>query len=245
MKNFIELNKKYQQILAKGFIQSVNNYKNGAGYTLENELGSTGGDFNVPDFLDIEIKTINKFTNSTIDLFSCAPDGYHFPASQWLAENFGYPDRDYKDIKVLKGEVYGNKKHHIGYIYEYKLHVDELKKRIELHIFKYNKLINNEIYWDFDSLKEKLIRKDNKLALFEFERKRINSINYYKYDSLIMYKLKSFEDFIKLINYGTIYVVFKVGVHKSGIYKGKLSDHGTSFRISIYDLEKLFNHVII
>ena len=242
MNSFEILKRKYDEIHKKGFIKSVNTYKNGGGLTLEHELGSTGGDFNVPDFYDIEIKTLYKLRFQSLELFNSSPDGLHFPAIPWLSERFGYPDKDYKNIKVFKGDVYGNKKNNIGYKYEFKLKVNREKERIHLEVYRLNKLINNEIYWDFDTLKDKLERKDKKLAIFMFSRKYINNSYYYRYDSMSLYELKGFDYFIDLIDKGIIKVTFKAGVHKSGKYIGKFSDHGTSFRIDLNNIQKLFNH---
>ena len=240
MNSFDILKEKFKIIQNKGFIKSVNNYKNGSGITIENELGSTGGDFNVPDFMDIEIKTVYKYRDSDIELFNSAPDGKYFPAALWIADNYGYPDSDYKNINVFKGNIYGNEKKHVGYRYEFKLNVNYDSKRIELQIYKNNELINDEIYWDFDSIKSKLERKDNKLAVFKFIKKSVNNEWYYKYEKLYMYKLKSFNVFLELVNKGFIFATFKVGIHKSGKYVGKISDHGTSFRIYFGNMHKLF-----
>lgn len=240
MDTFNILKEKYVKIHSKGYIKSVNNYKNGAGLTLENELESTGGDFNVPDFMDIEIKTVYKYRKSDIELFNSAPDGKYFPAALWLAENYGYPDKDYKSINVFKGNVYCHIKNNIGYRYKFRLNVNKEKNRIELEIYKNNIMINNEIYWDFDTLKDKLERKDNKVSVFTFTRKIINNHYYYKYEAIYMYKLKNFETFISLVEKGFIFVIFKVGIHKSGSYKGKISDHGTAFKIYFGNMHKLF-----
>lgn len=243
MHSFKLLQEKYNKLQKKGFIKSVNKYSNGAGLTLESELESTGGDFNIPDFLDIEIKSFYQYRKTYIELFNSAPDGKHFPGSIWLAENFGYPDKDYPNIKVLKGNVYGNRKRYIGYKYQYKLNVNYFKKKIILEIYKNEHMINDEIYWDFDTLKEKLLRKDSKMAIFKFIKKNIEGNVYYKYNSLYMYKLRCFEIFIKLIENGTIFITFKIGVHKSGKYMGKISDHGTGFKIYFGDMKELFYKV--
>ena len=95
MHTFNILLNKFNEIKEKGYIKSINNYNNGSGLTLENELGSTGGDFNIPDFMDIEIKSIYKYRFASIDLFNSAPDGSHFPAAPWITENYGYPDKDF------------------------------------------------------------------------------------------------------------------------------------------------------
>lgn len=243
MDTFNILKEKFKEINNKGYIKSVNNYKNGGGLTLESELESTGGDFNIPDFYDIEIKSAYKFRFQDLELFNSAPDGKHFPAAPWLSEQFGYPDKDYKNIKVFKGNVFGNKFNYIGLRFEYKLHIDRLNQKIVLNIYKNRTLINNDIYWDFDSLKEKLERKDRKIALFIFNKKKIGPTYYYKYEQLMMYELKNFDTFLDLIENGIVFVTFKTGVHKSGKYVGTFSDHGTAFRIEIKNIRLLFNEV--
>ena len=240
MDTFNILKEKFKKIKNKDYIKSVNTYRNGAGLTLEHELGSTGGDFNIPDFYDIEIKAMYKYRFQSLELFNSAPDGVHFPAISWISENYGYPDKDFKNIKVFKGDVFGNGKNHIGYKYEFKLDVDRIKQKVILEIYRYNRLINNEICWDFDTLKDKLERKDSKLAIFIFNKKYVNSSYYYKYEEMYLYKLKGFNEFINLIEEGIVKVTFKAGVHKSGKYIGTFSDHGTSFRIDVSNIEQLF-----
>lgn len=245
MDTFYTLKKQYDEIRKLGFVKSVNNNKNSVGYTIEKLLGTTGGDFNIPDYYDIEIKALRKYSGAEFDLFNSAPDGIYVCASQWLSHNYGYPDKDYRDINVFKGNVFGNCKSKIGLKYKYKLNVDKSKQKIVLEIYNIynNKLVNNDIYWDFASLREKLERKVEKLAVFGFEKKEINGDLYVHYNSLNMYKLKSFETFINCIEEGTVFVTFKTGVYKKGPYTGKFTDHGTSFKISKNNLLKLFDKV--
>ena len=235
------LKEKFENIKNSGYHQGINNFKNAGGTTLEYLLESTGGCFNIPDFYDIEIKAINKFCNNHIDLFNCAPDGGIVNGIKWISERFGYPDRDYKNINVLKGNVYANKLSKIGSTYLFKLKIDEIQKRIYLNIIDYQfRLINNDIYWDFNTLEDKLVRKDSNLALFEFYRKNINGNYYYKYTNLSLYKLKDFKQFINSIKNGKIYLVIKTGVIKNGKFAGNFKNHGTSFRICIHNINKLY-----
>lgn len=86
-------------------------------------------------------------------MFNSGPDGKYICATQWLTENYGYPNRDYNKFKVLKADIYANKYNKIGLKYYFKLNIDNSNKKIILEIYdlKYN-LINDDIYWDFDSL---------------------------------------------------------------------------------------------
>ena len=244
MNTFKMLDKMFQEIQNKGYIKAVNNNKNSAGPTLENELGTTGGDFNIPDFYDIEIKAIREYYAAEFDLFNSRPDGRYYNASQWLSEEFGYPDKTFKSVKVFKGDVYASKICPIGLFYHFQLDVNEIEKRIYLKVFNYKyEFINNDIYWDFDTLKEKLERKLKKLAIFSFKRIEKDGYLYFKYYDVKKYELKGFDQFIECIKNGVIYVTFKTGVYKNGKYAGKFTDHGTSFRIAKNNINKLFYRI--
>ena len=84
MNTINELIKDYNQIYKKGYMKSVNNNKNSVGLTIERELESTGGDFNIPDYYDIEIKAIREYFKAEFDLFNSAPDGKYPNASKWI-----------------------------------------------------------------------------------------------------------------------------------------------------------------
>lgn len=147
-------------------------------------------------------------------------------------------------VKVIKGNVFANKLTKIGTHFLFKLKVNYEKRRIYLIIVNYNlKVLSDDLYWDFDSLEDKLVRKDKKLAIVEFYKKEINGDNYYKYVNLSMYKLKNFDYFIKCIDEGKIFLVIKTGVFKKGKYQGKFKNHGTSFRISKDYMKYLFETV--
>lgn len=236
------LKRKFKEINSKGYIKSINNNKNSSGLTLEYQLESTGGDFNIPDFYEIEIKAIRQYRFANITLFNSGPDGKYVTPTQWLSENFGYPDKDYKNTKVFKGDVYANKNNAIGRFFTYKLKVDRNQKRIILQIYNsYGKLLNSDLYWDFDSLEEKITRKLKKIAIFEFSKKIVDNIYYYKYTTCNIYRYTNFERFLKCVENGIIYVTFNTGVNKSGPYIGKFSDHGTAFRVSKNNICKMFD----
>ena len=240
---FDTLLKKFSKITNKGYIKSVTPNKNGSGITLENELGSTGGDFCIPDYRDIEIKAIRDYYDALIGLFSSAPDGKYESATQWLCENYGTQDENFKDVNVLSCSLKGKRKIKVGNYY-FSIKIDYINQKIFLNIYdKRLNFLNNDIYWDFDSLEEKLRRKMSKLAIITVKSKIYNSDRYYHYKKINLYKLKSFATFLKLIEDGIILISFKTGVYKSGKYIGKFHDHGTTFRISKKDIEKLYDKI--
>lgn len=242
--SFKELLNKFEEIKNKGYVKSINKYKNGSGFTLEHHLGSTSGDFCIPDFDDIEIKAIRKYNEASIGLFSSAPDGKYISATQWITQNYGYPIKDFPEAKALSGDITGNKKSKIGLFYFFQLKVDYENKKIILYVYDKNyKFINNDIYWDFDSLEDKLNRKLSKLAVIEAQRRQLDGDYYYYYDNIKLYKLKSFDVFLNLIELGIVSLGMKTGVYKSGKKLGKFHDHGCTFRIQKNNLERLFNRV--
>lgn len=244
MKNTEILKNKFEEIKKTGFHKSINNYKNSGGTTLEYLLGSTGGNFNIPDYDGIEIKAIRKVSNRHIDLFSSSPDGSIVNGIKWLSENFGYPDKIYRNINVFKGNVFANRVNNIGSKFLFKIKICKESKRFYLQVLDYEyNLISEDIYWDFDTIQEKLYRKNNILAIFQFVRKWESGNIYYKYTNMNIYKIKNFDDFIYCLEKGYIYFVFKTGVFKTNKYKGQFKDHGTSLRICVDNLEKLFNKV--
>ena len=242
-KNIYELLQKFDNIKQRGYIPSITNNKNGSGLTLEYLIGSTGGDICIQDFKNIEFKTLNTYSNSNLNMFSCAPDGKYCLATQWLSWKYGYPDKVYRKIRILKALV-NTKLNKVGLFYYFSLRVNKKNKTIILYVYNIKKeLINSDIYWDFDSIEEKLIRKLSTLALITNQKMEKNGKIYYKYTNIRIYKLKSFEKFIKLIEKDMIFVNFKTGVYKSGYYKGKFHDHGTGFEIERENIEKLYNRI--
>ena len=128
-----------------------------------------------------------------------------------------------------------------GYSYHYKngilkvfsLKIDYKEKKVKLLIYNYNKeLIDDYSYWSFDSVELALNRKFKNLAIIEAWDKKINNQKYYKYWKINIYKLKSFDEFIKYLEKGKIKIIFNYGTYKSGIKKGEMHNHGTIFSIN-------------
>ncbi len=238
-----ELINDYRRLKTMGYVEFPNNYS--AGINLENMLNKTGGSFNIPDFGDVEIKTIEyKKIYKDFSLFTCRPDGPYVLSIQQLAKKYGYPDKDFRSINVIKGDIVGNKLSKIGLFYYFKLIVDIEKNKVNLAVYDYNKIfIGIEAFWDFDSLMEKFERKYKNLAIFYYDVIYNNGRKKYWFNHLELYCLKDKNNFIKLLNDGVIKMTLTCGVAKSGSYRGKFIDHGTAFRISRHDIGKLFNRI--
>lgn len=238
-----ELKTKFNDIKSKGYIKSINNNRNSSGLTLEKCLESTGGDICIPDFKDIEIKCISIYSTSNLNLFSSSPDGKYILPTQWLSENYGYPDSKYKDIKILQCKL-DTTLSKIGNYYYFAITIDKEKKKIFLNVYDINKkFINNYIYWDFDSIEEKLLRKLSLMAIIKSKKKENTGNIYYSYIDMKLYKLKDFETFLNLIEKNIVKICIKTGIYRSGPKKGNFHDHGTSFEIAQNDISKLFDTI--
>ena len=144
---------------------------------------------------------------------------------------------------MLNKSFYCNTKIRVSNYY-FVLKVNRVSKRIILNIIDlYGKLLENDIYWDFDEIKEKLNRKLHFLAFVNASRKIINNDEYFKYYKMDLYELKNFETFIALFEKGIIRITFKMSIFRDGTKIGQLHNHGTSFDIKEEDLSKLFNRI--
>ncbi len=243
---FDDLKIKFEEIKKMGWVKSCCKGLGGIGNTLEELIGLNRNDFEIPDYFGVEIKTKRAHSGSNTCLFSCVPDGPHYHEVERLKDEYGYPDSMLKMYNVLNTTLNTKIMKKVGLYYYFKLKVDRTNEKLLLEIYDKNKvLIENEVYWDFDTLKEKLYRKLKYMAFFKAYIKEENGWQYFKYYKLNFYKLKGFETLINLIEDGTICVTFRLGIYRAGDKKGKIYDHGTSFNINEYDFWKLYDDIKI
>ena len=237
-----ELHDKFLEIKNRGWIQGVRNGTSNIGDTFERLVGVPQNGFEIPDYKGIEIKTKRNTSKSYITLFSATPDGPHFHEVDRLKNKYGYPHSKHKEYKVLNNCVFVGYCKLIGLNYYFKLKIDRKNQKLFLLIFdKQGILIEDDVFWYFDTLKEKLCRKFSILAYINADTKNVNNIEYFKYTKITFYLLKDFDTFIYLMEKNIIRVEFKIGVYLSGKKKGQLYDHGTSFQIKEENLHRLFN----
>ena len=58
--------------------------------------------------------------------------------------------------------------------------------------------------------------------------------------NLKIYKLKSFDNFLELLETNKIYITFNIGYFRTGKRVGEIHDRGTAFRISTDNIDELF-----
>lgn len=246
LENINKLKKQFVEIQQKGWIKSIISGNSSVGRTFETLLGNNENSLEIPDYNGIEIKTKSSIKNIFTTLFNYKPEGLYYKETERIKDTYGYPDRNFPIYKVLNNSVFCNNKTTIGNRYKFELKVDRDERKIFLYIYdSKDKLLEKDVYWDFDTLKEKLYRKLEYLAYVHAIKKYSKNGIYFKYTKIKFYKLKGFEEFIKLIEQGKIRVTFKVSVYKKGKKKGKTYDHGTGFDIKEDDLLELYDEIII
>lgn len=226
------------------WIISKHKGRGAVGLTLESLLNKEIENFELPDYNGVELKAKYSKRNTHITLFSATPDSYLFEIKR-LQKQYGYPDNELPQFNVFNISVYGNRYIKLNNNY-FKLYVDYKNKKVILRIYD-NKLqiVDEFVSWTFDLLKEKLERKLKYLVLVHANRKFEHNDVLFKYNNVAFYELKSFNDFIHLIDNGVIKITFKIGVYKSKYRYGQIYDHGTSFSIDECNISRLFDVVDI
>lgn len=236
MKNIF--NEITNKVITGKWIESVNKGNGSCGLTLEKILNIQKNNFEVPDYCGIELKTKYSKKESKITLFHATPDSYLFEIKR-LVNTYGYinPNENFKRFAI---KLNTKRIKRMGeYIFTIK--VNKIKKSIILKIYNTNfDLIDENISWSFDLLKSKLERKLSYLAFFHADRYYELQKVYFKYKDVCFFKLKSFDDFIDLINKGYIDITFSISCYVGNYRTGMIYDHGTSFSINEVDLNKLF-----
>ena len=243
---FIKLQKEFERIKGKGYIKGIYNSSSSIGRTFEHELGLSMNKESVPDYEGIEIKTRRTYTKSLITLFTTVPDGEEPLEIARLKDTYGYPyyrDRNYKCLYV---EVYSNKLSFSGRYYQYKMNVDRVHEKVYLCVYNMNgRLLERNVYWSFEYLKEKLENKLSYLALVHVWPKTIDNWNYFNYYKIDFYKLREFGKFIELIERGKVRLALKIDIYLDENNYGKMYDHGCAFSISEKNIEELFYKYLI
>lgn len=240
--NITKLKKEFIEIKNKGYIKSIRKGPTGVGATFEKLLNKSEESFEIPDYHGIEIKTKRAYSKSYITLFNAVPTGSGYYEVKRLRDKYGYPDPLDKKLKQINNEAFADKLTKVGLWYYFILKVDRDNEKLVLQIYNWNQvLIDSSTYWDFDILKEKLMRKLQVLALVKAWSNKINGEEYFKYFKMNFYIVKGFGEFINLIEEGKIKVLLKIGNYHDKQRYGQVNAHGVSFCIKEENLIELFD----
>lgn len=244
--NIFELKDKFDSVSKLGYVKAISDNYSAIGETLEKLLGIDANNSTKADYKGIEIKVKGSNSNFDISLFSITPkcDKCVFVPED-LLNNYGYYSVKQKR-KVLYSQVFANKIYSGNSKFRFFLNVDKESKKIFLFIFDSSyQIVEKNFFWLFDDIYSRLNDKMKFLALVKVSIKNFDNWFYYKYYNISFYKLKSFDQFIDLIDKGVVYIDFNIGGYTfdKNTSKIKLDYHGTRFVIPEKDLLLMYDEI--
>lgn len=235
---------KFKKIASKKWIKGINNSTNSVGLTFESLLGKNPDSFYFPDYKGIEIKCSQRYSRYPIKLFSLSFDGPNLYEMNRLLESYGISDEIYKERKQLQGQIKINEYERINNNY-FKLKIDKANQKIIISIYDLNKkLIEEKTYINFETIKSRLKIKLSNLAMIYASKKIIDKNLYFRYYLITIYKLKSFDIFLNLLEKDYIKVEIIGRVARSGVEKGRQRNKNLVFSLPKEQLDLLFEKQI-
>lgn len=236
--DIIALKKEFTKIKNLGLIKSMRKGSSGLGYTFETLLNKEEDQLCQPDFGTIELKCKLKYTNYALTLFNCSPLRNDAYATRYILDKYGYYNS--LNCKNFSRFVFSKYSKSVNG-YEFKLKVDYNKKFVFMQSYFNSIFLENVCSWSFKVLENKLTCKISNLALVYANSYNIDGERYYKYTKMFIYKLKSFDKFLELLNNDKIYVAFYMKEGVSILGNPQMDTHGVAFKIKKQDISKLYN----
>lgn len=232
----------FKKIAKKGYIKSTSKSFGSVGITFEKELNKKADSLYFPDYYGIEIKCTSRFSRYPLFLFTVAFDGPNFPEIERIVSKYGWPDKDYPDKNVLFTKLHCKEKTIVNNKYKFRLGFGKSIDKMFLYVFDLkNKLIEKESFVYLQSLYNHLCLKLQKLALIHASTKKINDSKYFRYYSIDIYELISFEKFIELLKKDELEISLISRISKSGEDAGRYRNKNLVFSIKKDKIDKLFN----
>jgi MvaI/BcnI restriction endonuclease family len=218
--NLAELLSEFDQVCAKGWIDSLREGTTGIGYTFETLLGIKENNDKRADFKGIEIKCKgvkegDAGTSGKINLFQNGP--------KWLRKGSA-KDR----IRVIGTEgddgffsCYSQvttKINNIGLL----LNIIEQDRKIDL--LKQSDPLG---YWTFDTLEKRLAEKHSRAVVVKASTRKSTTKNQFRYEELIYCEKPSIDRFVALAQNRNIVFEFLMSEQPSG----KVRNHGYPWRL--------------
>lgn len=225
------LKEQLEKIREIGFIKTHRPHDTGIGKTLEDLLGIKENNLRLPDVGDVELKAkrIDSSSMLTIATKSPEPKG----VNKVLFGEYKYLDG--KGKYSLHSTVYGSRSNPQSFKV----------------VFEGDKLVlknksNIEAYWPLSIFDDVLKAKSDKILLVfaETKGKRMTKNEKFYFTEAYLLSNLNIKKFKAAIQNDKLKIDIRIGVYRSGKYKGKYHDHGTGFRINKRDFLGLFDNFI-
>lgn len=229
------LTKEFNRIKKMEYIKSIRKGNTGVNITFKQLLDKNNS---LKETHGIDIKIKRSYSKAYINLFSAKSNESEYGKIKKIGEN----QIKANNVKTLNIDIFINKIAKVGGNYYFNLCVDKNQEKIYLQIYDcYNRLIDKSIYWNFNSLKEKLYEKIQVLALIKAWPSKLGEYEYFKYYKMNIYILKSFDTFIELIEKDIIKINIKIKVPNIKTKYGQALNYSANFGIKEEDLLLLFD----
>ncbi|WP_275668028.1 MvaI/BcnI family restriction endonuclease [Photobacterium kishitanii] len=223
-----------------GEIKSLRNGNTGVGYTYEESLSLDENNRKDADFESmLEVKTFRAPAKSKLTLFTLSPVDKVNGGSVMRSylNKFGSTSSRsgslslHTTIKAGRRNTYKKK-------LRFSVQVDREHEifRIVVEDFKTGALLDDSVSYDFHEISTALERKLKLLALTGARVRKDSNGEYFTYLCPVIYKLKSFEQFVSVFEKGDIVLDVRIGTYVDG----RPHDHGTAWRITHRKLKEIF-----
>ena len=244
MTNKDKIISKFRAVKKLGFVKSRRRNNTGIGKTFEDYVGVVENNIDKPDLFGFEIKSHREIAQSYITLFTKSPS---FPkgANSYLKEKFGTPYEDNPNLKKLHTSMFANKSNSYGGKYAFQLINDKKKRSVFIAVFslKTKKIVDCSCGYTYDDLEKVMRKKLKNLFYVTAETKKDKKkTEYFWFNKAEIYDTPSFAKFLNMLDKGLIMYDIRIGSYHSGENYGKAHDHGSGFRISEKNLNKLYSN---
>ena len=238
----------FQRIKELGYVLSDKPYaekNDGAiGNTFETLLGVQENNLRDADFEGWECKSQRQHTKSAASLFTRKPD-YPLKGDEYMRENWGIHDEEYPHLKVFRTSIYAHRWAVVYSKYKMKIKVDDIEEKLRIILCDiHENVIDDSVYWTFDSLREASSKLKNTFVV-KAEEKIIDAKTHFKYTEGRAFIGFSFEKLIEIIKVGKARYDNRLGVYRTGKNKGKKHNHGGGIRlVKSSDYKEMFDNYI-
>jgi hypothetical protein len=250
-----ELINKLKEIRDRGWVKNQRHGNvGGIGNTLEDMLGIKENNLPIPNAAEWELKCQRANTGSLTTLFHMepSPQALKFVSNIFL-KKYGWPHQEAGE-RYPRGEmsfrqtISCNRRSDRGFM----VVIDRVRQKVEISFDSKSVDIrhaewlkgverraglgelNPQPYWGFRDLEHKAGTKLRNCFFIEANVKRIEEVEHFKYEKMLMLSNFSFEKFLEAIEIGDILVDFDA---RTG------HNHGTKFRFRQKRLYELYENI--